>query len=193
MNNSFPALYLVLFFIAVSQLLFCPAARSGNSPASDTATENILFAIGVVDRSSRDFTNPVIHKVDEYECTVGVDCSTEAFPGQLHITSTPIDERVGGVSSVKINFSLSQPYENLFLRLARSGTEAAIVTLDDDKNFKVTGKMLGSDENPMYGSYDLAIGSLDQGAHNIRLTIDEESDGNGVFWWDAIILFSLVD
>jgi hypothetical protein len=192
MNKSLTALisFPVLFSIVISQLLFCSIASCENSPASDTSIENVLFSIGTVDQSMSDFTGTGYGNIEKYECTVGVDCSTDTFPPQMYKQSTPIKHRTVGASSVKILFNLSQPYENLFLRLARGGSETTIVTLDDEKIFKVTKTMLGSDERRKFGSYDLSLGSLGQGTHNIHLTVLEEYNGNGIFWWDALILIS---
>jgi len=34
------------------------------------------------------------------------------------------------------------------------------------------------------------LGRLDEGVHNIHLSIADESDGNGRYMWDALILIS---
>jgi hypothetical protein len=78
-------------------------------------------------------------------------------------------------------------------RIVKAGSETTIVTLDDDKRFYVTSSMLGSDELRKYGSYDLSLGSLDQGTHSIHLAVGENNYGNGRYWWDALILISPTD
>lgn len=192
MKKSRTALFpsTVLFSIVLSQLFFCSIAGCENSSASDTRRENVLFALGTVDQSMSDFTGTGYANIEKYECTVGVDCSTETFPPQMYKPSISNKERTIGASSVKIFFNLSQPYENLFLRLARAGSETTIITLDDEKIFRVIRTMLGSDEKRKYGVYDLSLGSLGQGTHNICLTVEDEYNGNGKFWWDALILIS---
>lgn len=192
MNKSrlavFP--YTPFFSIVLYQLFFGSIASCENSPASDISVENVIFSIGTIGQSMSDFTGSGYGDIENFECTVGADCSTETFPPQMYKPSTPIKHRTIGASSVRIFFNLRQPYENLFLRLARAGSETTIVTLDDEKVFKVTSTMLGSDERRKYGSYDLAFGSLGQGTHNIHLTVEDEYNGNGRFWWDALILIS---
>ena len=192
MNNSHLALFphTVLFSIVLSQLFLCSIANCENSPASDISRENVIFSIGTIDQGMSDFTGTGYGNIENFECTVGVDCSTETFPPQLYKLSTPRKHRTIGTSSVRIFFNLTQPYENLFLRLARAGSETTVVTLDDEKIFKVTSIMPGSDERRKYGSFDLALGSLGQGTHNILLTVEDEYNGNGRLWWDALILIS---
>ncbi len=83
---------------------------------------------------------------------------------------------------------------NVFLRLVRAGTETTIVILNDSVSHSVTSKMLESvghsysNWKSAFGSYDLSLGSLDAGIHNIKLTVDERGMGDGRYRWDAIIL-----
>ena len=49
--------------------------------------------------------------------------------------------------------------------------------------------MLGSDEGRIFGAYDLHLGTLNKGNHNILLTMPDDGLGSdGIYSWDAIIL-----
>ncbi len=160
---------------------------------SQADTGTIIFQIGIINESHSDFPAYSFKGVDDYKCTVGVDCSDETFPP--HIYNQPA-RRFGdslGVAFVTIFFELNKSHENMIFRIARAGSETTIVTLDDDKRFYVTSSMLGSDEQRQYGSYDLSLGYLDQGTHSIHLAVGENNYGNGMYWWDALILISPTD
>jgi hypothetical protein len=50
--------------------------------------------------------------------------------------------------------------------------------------------MVGSSDNGGYGSYNLELGTLKKGKHQIMLTCADDGNGNGAFTWDALILFN---
>ena len=93
-----------------------------------------------------------------------------------------------GVAKVIINYNLNQTYERVFLRIARKGTGTTIVKLDDSVSHSVTSKMLDSGPYDRYGSYDLGLGTLNAGIHNIKLIMEKGGMGRGRYAWDAIIL-----
>jgi len=183
----------VLFSIVISQVLFCSLASCKTSSASEADTGTIIFEIGIINQSRSDFPANDFNGIDDYKCTVGVDCSTETFPNTMYKQPAPRYADSVGVAFVTIFFELNKSHENLIFRIARAGSETTIVTLDDDKRFNVTSNMLGSDENLQYGSYDLSLGSLSQGTHNIHLALDNDRYGNGRYYWDALILISPSD
>jgi hypothetical protein len=174
----------ILIFISICSL-------ATKSSEADTGT--IIFQIGIINESHTDFPAYSFKGVDDYKCTVGVDCSTETFPGHMYKQPAPRHSDSSGVAFVTIFFELNKSYENMIFRIARAGSETTIVTLDDDKRFYVTSSMLGSHELLNYGSYDLSLGSLDQGTHSIHLAVGENNYGNGRYWWDALILISPTD
>ena len=183
----------VLFSIVISQVLFCSLASCKTSSASEADTGTIIFEIGIINQSISDFPANGFNGVDDYECTVSVDCSTETFPVHMYKLPVPRGSDSMGVAFVTIFFELNKSHENLIFRIVRGGSETTIVTLDDDKRFDVTSSMLGSDERRKYGNYDLSLGSLGQGTHSIHLAIGENNHGNGRYWWDALILISPSD
>ena len=50
--------------------------------------------------------------------------------------------------------------------------------------------MLGSGEGYKVGTYDLELGSLDEGTHTIELTMADDGKGTGSYQWDAIVLYT---
>jgi len=183
----------VLFSTVISQVLFCSLVSSKTSSSSGADTGTIIFEIGIINESISDFPANSFKGIDDYKCTVGVDCSTETFPVHMYKQPAPRLADSLGVAFVTIYFELNKSHENLIFRIVRGGSETTIVTLDDDKRFDVTSSMLGSDEGREYGSYDLSLGSLGQGTHSIHLAIGENNHGNGRYWWDALILISPSD
>jgi hypothetical protein len=182
----------VLFFTVISLVLFCDLVSCKTSSSSEADTGTIIFQIGIINESQMNFPATSFKGVDDYKCTVGVDCST-TFPAHIYKQPAPRVTDSLGVAFVTIFFELNKSYENMIFRIARAGSETTIVTLDDDKRFYVTSSMLGSDEQRQYGSYDLSLGSLDQGTHSIHLAVGENNYGNGRYWWDALILISPTD
>ena len=183
----------VLFSIVISQVLFCSLVCGNTSSSLEADTGTIIFEIGIINESMSDFPANNFTGVDDYKCTVGVDCSTETFPVNMYKQPAPRLSDSTGVAFVTIFFELNKSHENLIFRIVRAGSETTIVTLDDEKRFDVTSSMLGSDERRKYGSYDLSLGSLGQGTHSIHLAIGENNYGNGEYHWDALILISPSD
>jgi hypothetical protein len=156
--------------------------------SESTSEEDVLtFEIGKEDKSEfplSDFTG-----VHDYECTAGKDCDPETLPVKSYRMSAV---RIGdyyGVAGITIRFSLKRDYEEVVLRLARWGAETDVVTVDGKKTHIVTNTMLGSYED-VYGVYDLKLGALDKGRHNILITVAEDGRGNGRHDWDAITLIA---
>ncbi|NNK94010.1 MAG: hypothetical protein HKP41_06630 [Desulfobacterales bacterium] len=183
----------LLISTVIFQVLFCffVSCKTSLSPEADTGT--IIFEIGIINDSLSDFPANSFNGVDDYKCTVGVDCSAETFPVHMYKQPVPKGSDSMGVAFVTIFFELNESHENLIFKIARAGSETTIVTLDDDKRFDVTSSMLGSDERRKFGSYDLSLGSLGQDTHSIHLAIGENNYGNGRYFWDALILISPTD
>lgn len=57
--------------------------------------------------------------------------------------------------------------------------------------YRITDEIWGSGEGGIFGLYELYIGSLNKGSHQITLTMPDDGLGfNGSYRWDAIILKS---
>ena len=92
------------------------------------------------------------------------------------------------VKEISINFKILDEDSGLFLRIARAGDSDTLVIIDNINEYRVTPEMLGSDEG-RFGAYDLQLGTLNKGNHNIFLTMPDDGVGsNGMYFWDAIIL-----
>ena len=79
----------VLFSIAISQVLFCPLVSCKTLSKSEADTGTIIFQIGIINESLSDFPDNSFKGVDDYKCTVGVDCSTETFPVHMYKQPAP--------------------------------------------------------------------------------------------------------
>lgn len=143
-----------------------------------------LFRIGQRDGSESEFSRE-FEGVDEYSCTVGVDCLASKFP-QYHCRSVCSPSTL--VKTITITFALDQDYSELVLRLAREGDETTEVTIDSEQTFLVTKEMLSSGEFNDFGWYDLELGSLMKGTHTILLTVADDGIDNA-HAWDALALY----
>jgi len=159
-------------------------------PAIDVGSDGVLFAIGVEDGDRSEFKEFDWEGINEYECTVGVNCQSKDFPARLLRMSVADRWDYLGVAQVTIKFNLNQALERVFLRIVRGGSDTTVVNLNDSASHYVTHKMLDSRNWAHYGSYDLDLGSLNAGIHIIKLTVDERGMGRGRYSWDAIILLA---
>ncbi|HUV06503.1 MAG TPA: hypothetical protein VMX75_02165 [Spirochaetia bacterium] len=144
--------------------------------------DNVFFTIGREDKSDSEFKFTV--GMSEYHCTIGVDCSTEAFPAYLGLAGSGY-----GVERIIISFRLDQAYNNVILRLARGGDETTVVIVDRKQTYLVTNTMLGSGEGFRVGVYNLELGTLKKGVHTIEMSVADDGKGNAAYQWDALSLF----
>ncbi|MGI9570780.1 MAG: hypothetical protein ACR2PH_13850 [Desulfobulbia bacterium] len=179
---------LLLLFSTITFSLTSSVIGQEVPPAIEVGADGVLFAIGVVDEDVTEFQQFDWEGIKDYECTVGVDCESKNFPGYIMRRSLADKWDYLGIAQVTINFNLNRTYENVSLRIARKGTGTTIVELDDSVSHSVTSRMLDSGSYDNYGSYDLGLGTLDAGIHNIKLTMEEGGMGRGRYGWDAIIL-----
>ena len=179
--------------ILISVILFtvtgCITVRP-DPPAIDAATDGILFAIGKEDGGRSEFQQSGSKDIHEYEYTVGMDSMTDGFPSHLYATSKVSSWDSTAVESLKIIFNLSRSFEKVNLRLVRAGAETTIVKLNNKDTYEVTADMLGSYEHSAFGSYELNLGPLEKGIHNIEISVADDGKGNGRYGWDAIILIA---
>jgi len=180
-------------------LIFLVAGLTGCASGPDVdgiPARRVVFSIGQRDNSYYEFTAHESLDPPQYECTVGIDCSTETFPvgmswSEEHVHQNPpfVDEE--DVESIKIHFSLVWYYTHLTLRISRGGDETLLVTLDDRDPVPVTAAMQGSDDNWQPATFDLDLGSVTRGNHTLLFTV-HPTDGEGFpyFGWDALLLFT---
>jgi hypothetical protein len=181
----------ILIFVFAALIMIVLPWHQGQADDSDTNRPKgkVIFEIGQEDKDYSGFQQFGFRGHPEYSCIVGVDCSTEAFP--MYIYVAPLDEYVDdGVDCITIEFGLEQDYSEVVLRLARGGAETLVVMVDKKRTHVVTNTMLGSDENYVFGVYNLTLGELKKGNHTIQLTVADDGKGNRVFVWDALSLFA---
>jgi hypothetical protein len=160
-------------------------------PAIDADQNGILFSIGREDGLRIEYQQSGWQGIHEYECTIGVDCEKmRSFPSHLYAVSAADKWDDSAVERVKITFNLNKEFEYVTLRLVRAGAETSVVSLDDRYEFEVSSDMLGTYEHSAFGSYELELGSLDEGIHHIELSVADDGKGNGRFGWDAIVLIT---
>lgn len=157
-------------------------------PMEATSTE--IFAIGQEDWRWSDFRSSGLSETTEFNCTVGIDCSTELFPQSLNRAGLEVYQEIS-VEQVVIQFNLEQSYNYVILRLAKAGSETVVVTVDGEFTYHVTGELVGSGEGGRMGAYNLRLGALTEGTHTIQLTVADDGIGNGSFGWDALSLFAM--
>ena len=176
--------------VAVSLLLMTlPLEGRGQPEPSYTGQPVEIFTIGQEDKSDSEFCSMGLTGITEYNCRVGVDCSTETFPAYLNRAGYSGYD-YGGVERIIISFRLDQTYNDVILRLVRGGDETTVVTVDGKQTYLVTNTMLGSGEGYRIGVYNLTLGALKKGRHTIEMTVADDGKGNAVYQWDALALFA---
>lgn len=194
-NKWLYGITLVALSVGLPGLLTGCLCRRSEEATSDSDTnrpvEKIIFKIGQENKSYFEFNRNGFLQTTEYRCTVGVDCSTEAFPEYL--TRAESGYLVYGVERIIISFRLDQTYDDITLRLARGGDETTLVRVDQNETYLVTNTMLGSGEGYRVGVYDLQVGRLEKGRHSIELTVADDGKGNAAYQWDALSLVARND
>lgn len=143
-----------------------------------------LVQIGKEDGSSAEAARSGFRDVDEFRWTAEQPPDASDFPFG-HFVEGVVTIR--GVARVVVEFDLVRSYERVVLRLAREGSETTVVHVDQQADHQVSGEMLGSRDGNHFGSYDLALGPLQQGRHMLVLTVLDDGKGPG-YAWDALKL-----
>jgi hypothetical protein len=151
---------------------------------------NPIFSIGELNESSFEFAWEGFRYVQEVVVDADGIVDPTKIPGRLiHPDSWYSPDRWDAVKEITINFKVLDEESGLFLRIARSGDSDTLVVIDEMNEYRVTAEMLGSGEDAKFGAYDLHLGTLNKGNHNILLTMPDDGLGsNGSIKWDAIIL-----
>jgi len=163
--------------------------EAANDADTSRPVGEVIFEFGREDKSDLGFRRSGLTEITEYRCRVGVDCSTEAFPGYL-LRAGSTGYAYGGVERIIISFELDQSFNDVTLRLVRGGDETTVVKIDRKRTYIVTNTMLGSGEGFRIGVYNLKLGALKKGRHRIELTVADDGKGNAVYQWDALLLIA---
>lgn len=180
--------------LAASTLDLClwiQATTAQEAPPVTPGPDGIIVAFGEEDHRYEDFARSGYEGVHKYECVVGVDCDTASFPDAIYDLAqmpSPYYER-SAVAEARIRCNLMDDTDGVTLRLARGGSETAVVQVDDRPRIELPPDMFDppTKDGGGYGVYDLRLGTLDRGDHVIRLMM-KSGTGNGAFGWDAVIL-----
>jgi hypothetical protein len=166
------------------------SARFGYVPRPDG---KVIFEIGKEDKSWNDLRGTGFKDKSEYICRVGVDCSEETFPNGMYLEHAFIAwtaQTDNQVKRIVFLFTLRRKHRNLVLRIAREGVETTAVSINGAESMLVTSEMLGSADDLRYGAYNLYIGEMKKGVHEIILTVADDGKGMGSYALDAISLIA---
>jgi len=180
MKKSFE--FMIIIFIILSNQLW--------SKGLSDEQNNIVFAIGDIDKSYTDFNYRDFENIRRVKLTVDGIVDPKLLPMRLiNPNGDYSPDLMNAVEEVLLEFYLKKDTDKLVLVLARGGDSDTNVLIDERDTYRITPKMLGSDEGPQFGSYELDLGSLNKGPHTITLTMPDDGLGyNGSYKWDAIIL-----
>jgi hypothetical protein len=152
---------------------------------------NTIFSIGELNETSIEFDHEGFRYVQEVEIDADGIVDPMKIPARLiHPDASHYSpDRWDAVKEITINFKIVDDESGLFLRIARAGDCDTLVMVDGMNEYRVTAEMLGSGRKSKFGKYDLHLGTLNTGNHNILLAIPNDGLGtSGSIKWDAIIL-----
>lgn len=181
-KRIYPILGLVVIVLAAGGYLYL-TNQSVN-------TYELIFRIGEENGSPSEFYIRGSEDQLSYACTMGADFSNKTFPKRHFRSNFNGSKSDWGVENIEIIFTLEGNYRNIIFRLARSGSETTTVIVDDEHEYLVTADMLGSSDDGGFGSYNLELGALKKGTHSIMLTVADDGNGNGSYYFDALSLFN---
>ena len=166
-------------------------ALAGEAPPLVPDENGVLFAIGREDQSRVGFKPGGWRDTSVFRCTAGIDCDAATCPTRLVAASAAEHYASTSVERIVISFNLAQPANDLALVAARFGIERSVVRLDDGPAVTVTPEMM--DPPPaedIWGRFELPLGPMDAGIHEIELSVVDDGIENGRHSLDAIILKS---
>jgi hypothetical protein len=155
------------------------------------AKDNMVFAIGTVDKRPNEFSGWRFEGVRFITINADGEVDPKLMPMRMiHPDGHYSPDRGDAAQEVVIKFHLKRDASRLVFRLARGGDSVTAVTIDEETTYLVTSTMLGSGEGGVFGSYDLELGPMRKGPHTLTISMPEDGLGyNGSFRWDALILY----
>lgn len=150
----------------------------------------VIFEIGYENRSWRYLLGTGFKDKSEYICRIGVDCSAETFPEGMHVVQADPQYEDTEVKRIVFLFTLRRNYEHIVFRISRAGAETSVVSVDGAEPILVTWQMLDSYEGSKFGCYNLYLGEMNKGEHEIVLSVADDGKGNGALGLDAIALIA---
>jgi hypothetical protein len=151
--------------------------------------DGVLFQIGKNDKFRIEFKAGGWVDVEEFECTVGIDCDAALFPTRLSAKDAAEYYDSSTVQRVKINFNLAEDQEDLVFSVARFGIETSVVRIDKGPPIVVQSEMMDPPSaEDVWGRFDLPLGPTSAGLHQIELSVLNDERGTGRHSLDAIFL-----
>ena len=151
--------------------------------------EGVIFQIGKDDKFRIEFNPGGWRGVEEFECTVGIDCNAARFPTRLSAKHAADYYDSSTVQRVKINFNLAEDQEGVVFSVARFGIETSVVRFDEAPPVIVTTDMMAPPSaEDVWGRFDLPLGTVSAGTHQIELSVLNDERGTGRHSLDVIVL-----
>ena len=165
------------------------SALGQQGPALTPGPDGVIFTIGVEDKSRTEFAYNSWKGIDAFECTVGIDCTTENFPLRLYALWAAKDWDNSAVARDVINFNLGNDVPNAVFRVARFGSETSVVRVDGGEEIVIARDMMGvGSVEDGWGWFELPLADLEAGPHQIVLSVLDDKNGSGRHSLDAITL-----
>jgi hypothetical protein len=173
---------MIIGFILLSNCLW--------SSGSSEEKNNIVFAIGEIDKSGNEFNWVDFRDIRNVKLIVDGFVDPKLFPQRLiHSNGHYSPNRGDAVEEILLEFYLKKDTDKLVLMLSRAGDSDTEVSVNGNEIYRITSEMLGSAEGGVFGLYELDLGSFNKGSHLITLKMPDDGLGyNGSYKWDAIIL-----
>ena len=177
-------------------VLLCVYANLSPSFAQDAPAlfpdhKGVIFQIGEEDKYAMEFKHSW-RGIDEFECTVGIDCDAALFPARLSAKDAAEFYDSSSVQRARIVFNLDQEYPNMMLVVARFGIETTVVRFDNNAPIAVTHEMMDPPSaKGVWGRFELPLGVVSAGMHQIELSILNNQVGIGRHRLDAIKLVAI--
>ncbi len=164
-------------------------ALAQDAPPLVPNQDGVIFQIGKDDKFRVEFKSGGWRGVEEFECTVGIDCSDELFPTRLSAKRAADYYDSSTVQRIKINFNLGEDQEGLVFSVARFGIETSVVRFDEAQPIVITPDMMNPPSGEdVWGRFDLSLGPASAGLHQIELSVLNDELGTGRHSLDVIFL-----
>jgi len=181
----------ILFTLLLSVSPLSQVVFAQDAPPLTPDGHGIIFRIGAEDKSRNEFKAADWTGIDEFRCTAGIDCDAASFPTRLSAEHVADRHAMTTVQRAVIVFNLAEAQSNLVLRVARFGVEKSVVRLDDGMPITVTKEMMDPPSSEdIWGRFELPLGAVSAGIHQIELSVLNEIAGTGRHSLDAITLYS---
>ena len=191
-TEGHPRMLLTPFFwlgTVLCMSLTLSQALAQDAPPLVPNEEGVFFQIGKDDKFRIEFKAEGWSGVEEFECTVGIDCDAARFPTRLSAQNSASYYDSSTVQRIRINFNLAEDQESLVFSVARFGIETSVVRFNEAPPVIITADMMTPPSaEDVWGRFDLPIGPVPAGTHQIELSVSNDERGTGRHSLDVILL-----